>query len=67
MTRTYWAKRGRKISGPHSSREKALAAFRAAHPVTDNQARCGGQKIMCGYGADGPWLDIQWHDAIKDA
>lgn len=59
MTRTYWATRGKHQSGPHPTREAALAAFRAAYPARP----CKATDICTGYGNGGPYFDIQWSAA----
>lgn len=58
MQKQYWAQRGRQKSGPHESREAAVAAFRAAFP--DKKGKPHARQIMTGYGTFGPYFDIQW-------
>lgn len=46
--------------GPYASRDAAVAAFRAAHPVKKTGR---GTDITTGYGTFGPHFDIQWAPA----
>jgi hypothetical protein len=62
MERQYWAARGRKVSGPHPTREAAIEAHRAAYPF-NGPAHASKGKIMTGYGTFGPSFDIQWSNA----
>ena len=63
--RQFWAQRGKSKVGPRASREEALAAFRKAFYFrgTDAAAQSKRWAIMTGYGSDGPWFDMRWHDA----
>lgn len=59
MKRQFWAKRGNKIAGPRDTREGALRLFLAYHP---HRSKLAGRAdaIMSGYGAGGPYSDLQW-------
>lgn len=61
----YWAKRGKILVGPFSTRDEALAAFRERYPFDgpDYMARSKTKQILTGYGEDGPWFDLRWDDA----
>lgn len=65
MKNTYFATRGRNIVGPFDSRQEALDAFRNAYPHkgADYLAKAKSAQILTGYGADGPYFDMRWHDA----
>lgn len=70
MEQQFWAKRGKdQITGPLPTREEALDAFREAYPHTGPQymARAKQNQILTGYGLNGPWADMRWHDAAASA
>jgi hypothetical protein len=60
MERQYWAKCGRKVSGPHASREEALKAF-----IEEHGAKQRWRSVLTGYGTFGPQFDMQWDDLPK--
>jgi hypothetical protein len=60
----YWAKQGRKQTGPHKSHEEALEHFRKEHPTKDKGRK---SDIMTGYGSDGPFNDLRWHNCSDKA
>lgn len=63
MERQFWAVRGNKKTGPHATREAAVDAFRTRFPAPASKATGKRFDIMTGYGAGGPWFDIQWVSA----
>lgn len=53
----WWAKAGKKVSGPWASRAEALREFKVENPkVTRGE-------VLSGYGSDGPWFSMQWSKA----
>jgi hypothetical protein len=69
----FWAKRTKRQVGPCATREEALRLFRETYPLTAAERRkrtglfSGGiGRILTGYGSDGPWFDMRWHDAERD-
>lgn len=64
----FWAQRGRKQVGPFPTREEAVAAFRTAFPFkgADYAHTAPKNKILSGYGTNGAYLDMRWHNALRE-
>ena len=65
MEQTYWAhykaERTKRRIGPYSTREEAIEAVAQ---LAGLEPRFKRKSVMTGYGAEGAWLDIRWHDNI---
>lgn len=57
MERKWWAKCGRKVSGPFASRFEAEFGF-----VEEHGAKQRWRSVLVGYGEFGPQFDMQWVD-----
>lgn len=64
----FWAKRRKRITGPHETREAAVSAFVTKYPFRgkDYEARAVKNQIMTGYGGFGPHFDLRWHTATGE-
>jgi hypothetical protein len=60
MERSFWAHyrtgRYKRKVGPFATREEAVQAALADKPKH--------KTLMSGYGSDGGWFDIRWHDEL---
>ena len=61
----YYASRGGLKVGPFGSHQEALDAFRELFPFKGPayEGKSRKQQILTGYGLDGAYNDMRWHDA----
>lgn len=65
MEKRFWSKLGTQQHGPFPTMQEALDAMRDS--LAPSRKAKPRERIMTGYGADGPWFDIQWHEVKKGA
>lgn len=62
MEKQFWAKRGKLIVGPFSTRGEAMQAFDKAYPFKGPfyMRSAMANQVLTGYGTNGPSFDMQW-------